>query len=83
VSLVRWRRNARGHLGEVPTRLRQRMLRATRPLAEFPRMGVAIDSDPPGQRRLVVAGWSIVYVYDDEEDVVSVLALVTPGSLLH
>jgi plasmid stabilization system protein ParE len=83
VSGVRWRRNARGHLEEVPARLRERILRATRPLAEFPRMGVAIDADPPGQRRLVVAGWSIVYTYDEREDVVSILALVVPGTLLR
>lgn len=44
-------------------------------------MGVAIDADPPGQRRLVVAGWSVVYTYDEGDDVVSILALVTPGRL--
>jgi hypothetical protein len=44
-------------------------------------MGVAIDTDPPGQRRLLVAGWSIVYTYDEAEDLVSILALVTPGRL--
>jgi hypothetical protein len=31
----------------------------------------------------VVAGWSIVCVYDDREDVVSILALVVPGVLLR
>jgi hypothetical protein len=46
-------------------------------------MGVAIDADPPGQRRLLVAGWSIVYTYDEAEDVVSILALVMPGSLFR
>lgn len=79
MSAVRWRRNAGGHLEEVPVRLRARILRAARPLAEFPLMGVAIDADPPGQRRLVVAGWSIVYTYDEREDVVSILALVVPA----
>ncbi|MBO0702564.1 MAG: type II toxin-antitoxin system RelE/ParE family toxin [Candidatus Dormibacteraeota bacterium] len=83
MSAVRWHRNARGHLEEVPVRLRRRMLRATRPLARFPRLGVAIDADPPGQRRLVVAGWSVVYTYDEVNDVVSILALVTPGRLLQ
>lgn len=83
MSALRWRRNARGHLQEVPARLRERILRATHPLAEFPRMGVAIDADPPGQRRLVVAGWSIVYIHDEVQDVVSVLALVMPGALLR
>jgi plasmid stabilization system protein ParE len=83
VSAVRWRRNARGHLEEVPARLRERILRATRPLAEFPRMGVAIDTGFPGQRRLVVSGWSVIYTYDEREDVVSILALVVPGAVLQ
>lgn len=69
-----------GHLEEVPVRLRER-IRATRPLGELPRMGVAIDADPTGRRRLVVAGWSAVYTYDEGDDVASILALVTPGRL--
>lgn len=79
MSAVRWRRNARGHLAEVPASLRERMLRATRPLAEFPLLGIAIDAEPPGQRRLLVAGRSIVYTYDEVEDTVTILALVVPG----
>lgn len=70
-----------GHLEEVPVRLRERILRATRPLGELPRMGVAIDADPPGRRRLVVAGCSAVYTYEEGDDVASILALVTPGRL--
>jgi hypothetical protein len=46
-------------------------------------MGVAIEAEPLGRRRLVVAGWSVVCTYDEREDVVTILALVIPGALLR
>jgi hypothetical protein len=78
---VRWHRNARGHLFELPDPIARRIARVASLLERFPMLGVQVhDPDLPGARRLLIgsSGWSIVYRHDPGQDLVTILMLLPP-----
>lgn len=78
---VRWHRNARGHLLELPGPVARRTVRVASLLERFPLLGMQVhDPDLPNARRLLVgaSGWSIVYQYDAASDLATVLMLLPP-----
>ena len=78
---VRWHRAAGQILQSVPATIADRILQATRLLGTFPAMGMRVqDPDWPHVRRVLVREWSVVYAYDSVADVVTVIALIAPGT---
>ncbi len=78
---VRWHRAAAGVLHSLPETVADRVLQATRLLAQFPALGMRIN-DPqwPHMRRIVVRDWRIVYAYDSATDVVTVIGVIATGT---
>ncbi len=72
---VRWGRNALGYVLELNPKNRDRLSSQVKRLGLFPRLGVPLLGPYQGKRRLVVGPFSVVYEYDFDSDVVSVLAI--------
>ena len=80
---LRWERNALGHLLDLSGPSRQRLVRQVGVLRQFPEMGTTALAPHETKRRLIVGPYSIVYEFDPDADVVSVVAIARGGPPLR
>ncbi|TMB92270.1 MAG: hypothetical protein E6J45_03120 [Chloroflexi bacterium] len=80
---IRWERNALGGVLDLGGRTRTRIVSQVGNLRRFPELGVRAFGPYEGKRRLVVGPYSIVYEYDAEHGVVSVIAVARGGPLFR
>lgn len=83
MARITWRRNALGPLLDLPERWRERVVAQTDLLRKFPALGVALTGKHLGRRRLIVGPYDVVYEYDSENDVVSIVAVIRGGPLFR
>jgi plasmid stabilization system protein ParE len=80
---LRWERNALGALLEPGEKPRRRITAQVGHLARFPELGMAARGLFEGKRRLVVGPYSVVYEYDAQAQVVSIIAVARGGPLFR
>jgi mRNA-degrading endonuclease RelE of RelBE toxin-antitoxin system len=80
---IRWERNALGVLLDLGEKPRLRIVAQVGHLGQFPELGMAAQGLFEGKRRLVVGPYSVVYEYDEDDDVVSIIALARGGPLFR
>jgi mRNA-degrading endonuclease RelE of RelBE toxin-antitoxin system len=80
---IRWERNALGVVLDLGERSRTRIVAQIGHLRRFPELGVRAQGPYEGKRRLVIGPYSIVYEYDAEHGVVSIVAVARRGPLFR
>jgi mRNA-degrading endonuclease RelE of RelBE toxin-antitoxin system len=80
---IRWERNALGVLVDLGEKPRLRIVAQVGHLGQFAELGMAAQGLFEGKRRLVVGPYSVVYEYDEDDDVVSIIALARGGPLFR
>jgi plasmid stabilization system protein ParE len=80
VPELRWHPNVAELLANLSDEQRDRIRRRVRALSLFPHLGRPQPGHSTGLRRLVALGWTVIYRYDQAANVVTVLALLPPGS---
>ena len=83
MARITWRRDALGPLLDLPERWRERVVAQTHHLRKFPELGVALTGKHLGRRRLIVGPYDVLYEYDLENDVVSILLVIRGGPLFR
>lgn len=78
---VRWERNALGVVLDLGERSRARIISQVGRLRRFPELGMPALGPHLGKRRLVVGPYSIIYEYDRDTGVVSIVAVARGGPL--
>ena len=80
---VRWERNALGVVMDLGDRTRARIVAQVGNLREFPELGMPALGPFAGKRRLIVGPYSVVYEYDADTGVVSIIAVARGGPLFR
>jgi mRNA-degrading endonuclease RelE of RelBE toxin-antitoxin system len=80
---IRWERNALGVLLDLGDRPRRRIVAQVGHLARFPELGMPAQGPFEGKRRLIVGPYSLVYEYDKQAGVVSIIAVARGGPLFR
>jgi hypothetical protein len=81
VAEVRWHAAASGLVQLLPEAIADRILLTTRLLGQFPALGRRVhDPQWPNLRRVLARDWNVVYAYDSVAEVVTVIAIIAPGT---
>jgi mRNA-degrading endonuclease RelE of RelBE toxin-antitoxin system len=83
VAEVRWERNALGVVIDLGDRTRARIVSQVGHLRQFPELGMPALGPFAGKRRLIVGPYSIVYEYNADTGVVSIIAVARGGPLFR
>lgn len=80
---IRWERTALGVVLDLGERSRTRIVTQVAHLRRFPELGVRAMAPYEGKRRLIVGPYSVVYEYDAEHGIVSIVAVARGGPLFR
>ena len=83
MASLRWRRNALGAVVDLPIGWRTRVLAQAPHLRRFPELGTPATGPHAGRRRLIVGPYSLVYEYDAEAGIVTIVAVARGGPLFR
>ena len=83
MARLRWERDALGPLIDLPIGWRTRIVAHAQHLRRFPEMGTPAIGAHAGRRRLIVGPYSVLYEYDTDEDIVSIVALSRGGPIFR